>query len=261
MAKTIQELRREKGFRSAREFADALGISPSSMSRYDKDPEIIPVKVAWAMADALDCSIDEIVGRNHITAGASELQDFYDALLPETRVLVDEFIEFAGVKDKAARRQAKAEEDAKYDRLCQFHERAFDRSLYDRAGFGEVVEFASPVAERAAFERFLREQAAEKRRPGIEDHCAGLEEELRGGYGSADSDEVQHFTEEQIQEWLEEEFRQTDEEFGKKDEEVIAKVMEAYDRLHRSSLRNWAVHSGEATPEQLVKYATVRVPE
>lgn len=80
MAKTIQKLRREKGFRSAREFADALGISPSSMSRYDKNPETIPVKVAWAMADRLDCSIDEIVGRMPVTSGKSELQDFYDGL-------------------------------------------------------------------------------------------------------------------------------------------------------------------------------------
>jgi len=103
MAKTIQELRREKGYRSAREFADALGISPSSMSRYDKDPETIPVKVAWAMADALDCSIDEIVGRDHVTAGVSHMQDFYDGLLPETRLLLDEFMEFAATKDKAAR--------------------------------------------------------------------------------------------------------------------------------------------------------------
>lgn len=260
MAKTIQELRREKGFRSAREFAESLGISPSSMSRYDKDPETIPVKVAWAMADALDCSIDEIVGRTRVTAGASELQDFYDGLLPETRSLVDEFIEFAGVKDRTARQQAKAEEDAKYERLCQFHERAFERSIYDRAGFGEVVEFGSPVAERAAFEQFLREQAAEKRRPGIDLHIEGLEEEMRGGYIDVDGAE-KHWSEEELRSMLAEERAQMDEEYGKKDEEVIAKVMEAYDRLHRRSLRNWAVHSGEATPEQFVKYATVQLPE
>lgn len=260
MAKTIQELRREKGFRSAREFADALGISPSSMSRYDKDPETIPVKVAWAMADALDCSIDEIVGREHVTAGASQLQDFYDGLLPETRSLIDEFVEFAGAKDKAARRQAKAEEDGKYDRLCQFHERAFRQALYDRAGFGELVEFDTPMDERMAFMLFLRDQAAAKRRPDIEDHCAGFEEELRGGYIDADGTE-KHWTEEEIRSMLADERAQMDEEYGRKDEEVILKVMEAYDRLHHSELRNWAAHSGEAAPEQLAKLATVQLSE
>ena len=260
MAKTIKDLRQEKGYRSAREFADALGIATSSMSRYDKDPETIPVKVAWAMADALDCSIDEIVGRDHVTAGVSELQDFYDALLPEIRALVDEFIEFAGVKDKAARRQAKAEEDSKNDRLCQYYERVFYNSLYEGSDFGDLVAFGSPMEERAAFEKFLRDQAAAKRKPGIDDHCAGLEEELRGGYGDSEGN-VHYWTEEEIQNWLDEERAQMDEEFGKKDEEVIRKVMEAYDRLHRKELRNWAVHSGEATPDTVIKYATVRLDE
>lgn len=260
MAKTIQELRREKGFRSAREFADALGISPSSMSRYDKDPETIPVKVAWAMADALDCSIDEIVGREHVTAGASQLQDFYDGLLPETRSLIDEFMEFAGMKDKVARRQARAEEEAKYNRLCQFHERAFRQALYDRAGFGELVEFDTPTDERMAFMLFLRDQAAAKRKPGIDLHIEGLEEEMRGDRIDADGTEG-HWSEEELQSMLANERAQMDEEYGRKDEEVIRKVMEAYDRLHHSELRNWAANSGEATPEQLVKYATVQLPE
>lgn len=231
MAKTIQELRREKGFRSAREFADALGISPSSMSRYDKDPETIPVKVAWAMADVLDCSIDEIVGREHVTAGASQLQDFYDGLLPETRSMVDEFIEFAGVKDKAARRQAKTQETRWFEMLCRQYERAFHESMLDRAGFGELVAFDSRADEREAFRSFLDEQAAAKRKPGIDLHIEELKEEARGGYLDADGTE-RHWSEEEVQSMLAGERAQMDEEYGKKDEEVISKVMEAYDRLH-----------------------------
>ena len=226
MAKSIKDLRQEKGYRSAREFADALGIATSSMSRYDKDPETSPLKHAWAMADLLDCSIDEVVGRERVTSGASELQDFYDGLLPETRALVDEFIEFASMKDRSARARRKAEEDGKYDRLCAYHERMFRQALYDRAGIGELVEFDTPADEREAFMVFLRDQAAAKRKPGIDDHCAGLEEEMRGDG---------RFSEEEIQQWLEDEFRHMDEEYGKRDEEVISKVMEAYDRLHAPS--------------------------
>ena len=95
MAKSIKDLREEKGYRSAREFAEALGIAASSMSRYDRDPETIPMKHAIAMADLLECSVDEIVGRTPVTSGRNELQEFYDGLLPETRALMDEFIEFA----------------------------------------------------------------------------------------------------------------------------------------------------------------------
>ena len=233
MAKTIKDLRQEKGYRSAREFADALGIATSSMSRYDKDPEAIPLKHAWAMADLLDCSIDEVVGRERVTSGASELQDFYDGLLPETRALVDEFIEFAAMKDRAARQRVQAVEDGKYDRLCQFHERAFHQALYDKAGFGEVVEFDTPADERMAFMLFLRDQAA--------------------GYIDADGTE-RHWTEEELQSMLADERAQMDEEYGRKDEEVIAKVMEAYDRLHGSQL----LGDGHRVT---VEYAATRLPK
>ena len=260
MAKTIKDLRQEKGYRSAREFADALGIATSSMSRYDKDPETIPLKHAWAMADLLGCSIDEVVGREPVTAGRNELQEFYDALLPETRALVDEFIEFAQAKDEGTRRQLKAEEDRRSEDLCRFYERMLYQSAYEGGGFGDVPSLGSAMEERTAFEAFVREKAAEKRKPGIDLHCAGVEDELRGGYID-ENGEPQQFSEEYIQNWLAEEFRQMEEEYAKKDEGVISGIMQAYDRLHARELRNWAVHSGEATPEQMARYAAARPPE
>lgn len=259
MPKTIQELRRERGYRSAREFADALGISPSSMSRYDNQPESIPTKVAWEMADKLGCSIDEVVGREPVKSGRSGLQDFYDGLLPETRALMDDFMEFCAGKDRIERADRKAKEDRKYDRLCEFHERMFRQSLYDSAEFGELVTFDSPKQERDAFEKFLLAQAAAKRKPGIDEEIAATEEELRGSYGTPDG-MTKHFTEEEIQKWLEEQRASMDVHFGKKDEEVIAKIMKAYERLHHSELRNWAVYSGEATPGEIEYYA-VRLPD
>lgn len=240
MAKTIKDLREEKGYRSAREFADAVGIATSSMSRYDKDPETIPMKHAIAMANLLGCSIDEIVGRVPITSGKNELQEFYDGLLPETRALMDEFIEFARMKDEGTRRKQQAEEDGKYDRLCQYHERMFRQALYDSADFGDLVEFDTPADERAAFLLFLRDKAAEKRRPGIDLHCEGLEEELRDGYLDADGTK-RHFSEEELQKMLADERARMDEEYGKKDEEVIARVMQAYDRLHSTSIEHYSM--------------------
>lgn len=240
MAKSIKDLRQEKGYRSAREFADALGIAPSSMSRYDRDPETIPIKHAIAMADLLECSVDEIVGRTPITSGHNELQEFYDGLLPETRALMDEFIEFARAKDEKARRQHKADDDRKYDDLCRYYQRMFYETAYEGARFGELVAFSTPKEERAAFEGFLSEQAAAKRKPGIDLHCEGLEEEMRGGYIDADGTE-KHWSEEEIQSMLADERSQMDEEYGKKDEEVIAKVMQAYDRLHSITIEYFSM--------------------
>lgn len=254
MPKTIQELRRERGYRSAREFADALGISPSSMSRYDNQPESIPTKVAWEMADKLGCSIDEVVGRKPVASGRSELQELYDGLLPETRQLVDEFLEFARLKDERERADRQAEEDRKYDRLCEFHERMFRQSLYDSAEFGDLVAFDSPEQERGAFERFLRDKAAEKRKPGVDEELEEYEDAMRETWPESDTKE------EDIRRELEKARKEVDQGFGKKDEEVISKIMSAYDRLHRRELRNWAVHSGEATPIG-IEYSSVRLPK
>ena len=252
MAKTIKDLRQEKGYRSAREFADALGIATSSMSRYDKDPETIPLKHAWAMADLLDCSIDEVVGRERVTAGASELQDLYDGLLPETRSLMDDFVEFVRMKDEALRSQRKADEDRRYEDLCRYYERMFSRSLYEGTEFGKMPGFASYDEERSAFEEYLTDQAARKGEDGMRLHLEGLEEELRGGYIDADGTE-KHWTDDEIQSMLADERAQMDEEYGKKDKEVIDRIMEAYDRLFGTPTPNLG-------PRISVEYHTIRMP-
>lgn len=252
MAKTIQDLRREKGFRSSREFADAIGVSPSSLSRYDKDPDTIPVKVAWAMADKLGCSIDEIVGREHVTSGKSDLQDAYDAMGPDARALVDEFMEFARAKDERAKRERRAQEDRKYDAYAYRYERMFLDSLADGADFGSMVVFGSPAEERAAFESFLYDKAAEKWRPGVEEELLADEEDLRGGMGKVGSDEVEHFSEEYIQNWLAESREQMEAEQRAKDKEVVDKIMEAYDRSHAADL-SWG-------QQVSVEYQPIRFP-
>lgn len=163
MAKSIQDLRRERGFRSSKEFADALGVSPSSMSRYDKDATLIPVKVAWAMADLLGCSIDEVLGREHVTSGRSELQEDYDALSPEAQALVREFMEFAKVRDKRLRNDARMEQEHRIDRLCQLYERLFYQSLYEKTGLGDPIIFVSFSHEREAFAEFVAQKVAQRR--------------------------------------------------------------------------------------------------
>ena len=256
MAKSIKDLRQEKGFRSAREFADALGIATSSMSRYDKDPETIPLKHAWAMADLLGCSIDEVVGREPVTAGRNELQEFYDGLLPETRELMDELIEFARMKDEATRRKAKAEEDRRYDELCRFYERLWCVSLRDTAEFGKVRGFSSHAEERGSFEHFLVAEAAKKAEEGMQLHLAGVEDELRGGYIDEDG-EPKRFSEEQIQDWLADERRQMEDEQAKRDREVIDKILEAYDRLFGTPAPDFDLIG----PKTTIEYASVRLPK
>ncbi|MBR1830317.1 MAG: helix-turn-helix transcriptional regulator [Atopobiaceae bacterium] len=82
MAKNIQDLRREAGYRSAKDFAAAIGIPASTYNRYEAQPDAIPLRQAWAIADFLGCSIDMVVGREPVSAEdmRGDAQKFYDGL-------------------------------------------------------------------------------------------------------------------------------------------------------------------------------------
>ena len=77
--RTLQRLRREAGYRSAKDFAAVLGIPASTYARYERQPEgpecAIPLSSAWQIADALGCSIDLVVGREDIDAAAAPTLD------------------------------------------------------------------------------------------------------------------------------------------------------------------------------------------
>ena len=97
--RTLQRLRREAGYRSAKEFAAALGIPSSTYARYERAGDGadcgIPLPAAWQIADALGCSIDLVVGRDDIDAPEPEgVQPRYDALTSAGRALVDVYLEF-----------------------------------------------------------------------------------------------------------------------------------------------------------------------
>ena len=83
--RTLQRMRREAGFRSAKDFAERVGIPMSTYARYERagdGPECgIPLPSAWAIADALGCSIDLVVGREDIdAAGGDSIQGRVEAL-------------------------------------------------------------------------------------------------------------------------------------------------------------------------------------
>ena len=110
--RTLQRLRREAGYRSAKEFAEALGIPGSTYARYERAGDGadcgIPLPAAWQIADALGCSIDLVIGREDIDAPEPEgIQPRYDALSPEGRALVDSYLSDVELGERAARSQGR----------------------------------------------------------------------------------------------------------------------------------------------------------
>jgi transcriptional regulator with XRE-family HTH domain len=158
MASTLQELRREAGYDTAKEFAEELGISPATYSRYEQKPENIPTPAAWKLADHLGCSIDAVVGREHISVEdmRGPQQRFYDGLSRDGRRLMNEFMEFVEQREKKSAASRARRERMRYDNACANYLRLFYAELQHQAGAGEIVEFATFQEERARFHAFLK---------------------------------------------------------------------------------------------------------
>ncbi len=111
--RTLQQLRREAGFRSGKEFADHLGIPAPTYARYERvadgPEEAIPMKAAWRIADALGCSIDLVVGREPDEGDASRIQRMYNALTPGSRERLDEYLDFIEYREHVMSQQRRWE--------------------------------------------------------------------------------------------------------------------------------------------------------
>ena len=106
--RTLQRLRREAGYRSAKEFAGQIGIPSSTYARYEQSPESpearIPLKSAWIIADALSCTIDLVVGRADIDApDPAPVQTFYDSLSGGGRDRMDECMRLLSYREREMR--------------------------------------------------------------------------------------------------------------------------------------------------------------
>ena len=129
MTKSIMELRRAKGYFSAREFAEELGVSASSVSRYEADPTTMPLRMAWTMAELLDCSIDEIVGRNYKPPVAkSPLDEFYRGLTAESKRMFNEYKDYLAIRDERVKRDAAAAKKRRFERMACAFERMYQES-------------------------------------------------------------------------------------------------------------------------------------
>lgn len=158
MARSLQDLRKEAGYKTGRDFADECGMTPSTYARYEKDPSGIPLKSAWKMADMLGCSIDAIVGReNPETADErGEVQKRYDALSPACRSLVDDFMEFAESKDAAIAERERQEREAHFMRVFRRYQDLFFAELDKEES--ELVFLGSAEELRGRFETFVKEK-------------------------------------------------------------------------------------------------------
>ena len=174
MASGLQELRKRAGYRTARDFAEAMGIPFTTSARYESSPEKSPLAAAWRLADEFGVSIDIIVGRNEPAPAEErgELQLRYDALAPEFQSSLDDYLDFLTAKN-ADTTQRKAEaERRRTEALCARLDSIFLAEL-DRNEPG--VALSATTAElRERFKQYLERRADERQEPGVRDSIGNI---------------------------------------------------------------------------------------
>lgn len=100
----LTELRKAAGYKSAKDFAVALGMPATTYSRYEACPEKIPLRVAWLLADRFGVTIDQVVGRDKEAHGdpRGDVQRTFDALELRSKEEAHDFL--AWLADRDARR-------------------------------------------------------------------------------------------------------------------------------------------------------------
>ncbi|MBR1829051.1 MAG: helix-turn-helix transcriptional regulator [Atopobiaceae bacterium] len=102
----LVRLRKSAGFQSARKFAEAVGLSPTTYCRYERTPAGkgcgIPVRSAWEIADRLGTTIDAVVGRAEAPADDDrrDLNAFYRSLSDSGKASLDEYVRYLDFRER-----------------------------------------------------------------------------------------------------------------------------------------------------------------
>lgn len=80
MKTQLQNIRRARGFKSAKAFAEYMGMSVGTYTQYEQGQIGLTLEKAWEFADALECTLDDLAGRKFVAKG---YQDQRQAVMNE----------------------------------------------------------------------------------------------------------------------------------------------------------------------------------
>lgn len=80
MKTQLQNIRRARGFKSAKAFAEHMGMSVGTYTQYEQGQIGLTLEKAWEFADALECTLDDLAGRKFV---AGRYQDERQAVMNE----------------------------------------------------------------------------------------------------------------------------------------------------------------------------------
>ena len=99
MRTQLQAMRKKAGFKSAKAFADSIGMNPATYTDYEQGRRAFTLEKAWEFADVLECSLDELAGRRwppedlaSIDPRRRAMIESYDALTDDGKTLASEMV-------------------------------------------------------------------------------------------------------------------------------------------------------------------------
>lgn len=100
MKTNLQAMRKKAGYRSARAFAEHIGMNVATYTDYEQGRHSFTLEKAWEFADLLGCSLDELAGRQWPPEGAAAPADprreallaSYDQLNDDGRTIASEAV-------------------------------------------------------------------------------------------------------------------------------------------------------------------------
>lgn len=95
----LQEMRKRAGYKSARAFAEKIGMSLNTYNNYEQGATKLTLEKAWEFADVLECSLDELAGRRwppedlaSIDPRRRAMIESYDSLTDDGKTLASEMV-------------------------------------------------------------------------------------------------------------------------------------------------------------------------
>lgn len=269
MENSLRMLRRAAGFSSAKAFAESVGIPAPTYAKYeqiDDGPDTpMPIKNAWIIADALGCSIDNLVGRGTDVPENSESGIFlrqFESLSEDGRKFVSEFMEMTAKHEAEAKERRLAEVVARYKPYLN----EFLGQFIEKFDHGEGKDVVSLIGGESAFRALFKSFVESRAELVMRDEQDRKFEEAKEVYASLGYAVHEQFSpvysaqmirqgEEGYEEALEEVLQGVRESFDRyatfRAKEVVEGVMAAYD----------AEHPARKDGGGNVEYAFIRLPE
>lgn len=89
IGRNLQRLRKDAGFKSAKAFAEYIGISPARYTEYEQGRRCFNYDQALVFADALGCTMDELAGRSFKESDADPRKEaigaYFDMLTDKSK--------------------------------------------------------------------------------------------------------------------------------------------------------------------------------